>query len=215
MSKLRPVILLTGFGPFPGVQENASAALVPELASQARKLFPGHHVEAAVLPTEWRAGPAAAAALIGELMPVAALHFGVSGKARGFVVESRGHNHARPICDAAGRLPSSDRLSPEGPDILAASVPAARIVERLRRRALPASLSRDAGGYLCNAVLYGSLERARQASRPMRCGFVHLPATLGLASAPFRAGVRLDWPQAIEGGLEIVAAALGRPPRAC
>ncbi len=212
MSK-RPAILLTGFGPFPGVEDNASAALVAELAGEARKRLPGHRVEAAVLPTEWHAGPAAAAAMVGELRPAVALHFGVSAKAGGFVIETRGHNLARPICDAAGVLPASDRLSAEGPDVLGASLQTARIVERLRRRALPVRLSRDAGGYLCNAVLYRSLERARRAGWPMRCGFIHLPAALGVATASRHAGGCLEWPQALEGSLEIIAAALGLPPR--
>lgn len=211
MSERRPTILLTGFGPFPGVPENATAELVPEVAREARKRWPGFHVETAILPTEWRAAPETVVDLITELKPTVALHFGVSSSAYGFTIESRGENRARPICDAAGHLPPSDRLSPEGPNFLTASFPARHIVERLRRRALPVSLSRDAGGYLCNAVLYRSLERARRVGRPIRCGFVHVPAALGRKTSSSPIPARLGWEQAISGSLEIIAATLGRP----
>ena len=161
-----------------------------------------------MLPTEWRAAPEMVMDLIGDLKPAVALHFGVSSRARGFAIESRGENLARPICDAAGLLPPSERLSAEGPDTLTVSFPARRIVERLRQRSLPVSLSRDAGGYLCNAVLYHSLDRARRADWPLRGGFVHLPAELG----GYRgfATARLSWDQAIDGGLEIISATLGQ-----
>lgn len=204
------MVLLTGFGPFPGVPENASSLLVPELAALARRRWPGLHFEAAVLPTEWLAGPACVAEILDELRPSVALHFGVASTARGFAIESRGHNRARQVSDAAGLLPPSDRLSPDGPESLAASLPVARIVARLRRRLLPVRLSRDAGGYLCNAVLYRSLQRARQADWRMRTGFIHLPASLGTTAGSHRPGIRLDWSQALDGSLDIVAETLGR-----
>ena len=211
MSNRRPIILLTGFGPFPGVPENATAELVPEVAREARKRWPGFHVETAILPTEWRAAPDTVVDLITELKPAVALHFGVSSSASGFTIESRGENRARPICDAAGLLPPSERLSPDGPDVIAASFPARRIVERLRKQSLPVSLSRDAGGYLCNAVLYKSLEGARRSGRPIKCGFVHVPTALGRKSKNSSAPTRLGWEQAVSGSLEIIAATLGRP----
>ena len=178
MPQRRPIVLLTGFGPFPGVPENASAELVAELAGRLRRRLPGHDVEAEVLATEWSTGPLRVMQLLAEMKPALALHFGVSSKAAGFVIEVRGTNLARPLADAAGRLPDGHRLSPGGPEHIAASIPAAHIVARLRQRWLPSSLSRDAGGYLCNAVLYRSLEQARRAAWPVRCGFVHLPASL-------------------------------------
>ena len=210
MSGQRPAILLTGFGPFPGVPENASSRLVPELAAEARKRFPDYHVEAAILPTEWRGGPAAASDLLDALNPAVALHFGVSSQARAITIESRAHNHARPVPDAAGLLPPSEKLSMDGPELLAARFPAYHIAGRLRRRGLPVILSRDAGGYLCNAVLYHSLERAWRADRQMRSGFIHLPKALGEMKVSDETATQLDWDQAIEGGLEIIAATLRR-----
>lgn len=214
MSARRPVILLTGFGHFPGVPRNASELLVPALAREARRLWPGHQTEAVILPTEWHAAPARVVELLRELRPALTLHFGVSSRADGFAIEARAENRSKPLCDAAGRLPSADQLCIDGPQHLAASIPVAVIVHRLRRRGLPATLSRDAGGYLCNAVLYSALYEARLTVQPTRCGFVHLPAALSPTEGATAVGPRrLAWGQALGGSLEIIAAILGRPPR--
>ena len=56
MRRDRPVILLTGFGPFPSVPANATSLLVPRIAEAARTAFPGIAFEVRTLPTEWAAG---------------------------------------------------------------------------------------------------------------------------------------------------------------
>ncbi len=210
----RPTILLTGFGPFPTIAANATSVLVPRIAEAAAEAFAGTTIVYRVLPTEWRAGLDMATDLYAEHRPVLALHFGVSGKASGFEVETRGRNVCSASKDAAGELPVLDQLSPLGPDYLTVTLPAAHIVERLRRRGLPAIVSRDAGGYLCNALLYRTQELARRHDLAVRSGFIHLPADLVNERNPARGplpGCRLDWRDVIEGGVEIIAASLGRP----
>ena len=210
----RPTILLTGFGPFPTIAANATSVLVPHIADAARQTFAGLNVEARILPTEWRAGLDEATVLYAELKPVLALHFGVSSRATGFEIETRGRNVCSPSRDAAGLLPTFAQVSPAGPEYLSASLPASHIVHRLRQRGLPASLSRDAGGYLCNALLYRSQELTRRHALATRSGFIHLPSDLVNERNPARGpmpGCRLGWADVIEGGLEVIAAALGRP----
>lgn len=210
----RPLVLITGFGPFPTVNANATSILVPRIAAAARRAVPGIAVAAHILPTEWEASHYLLDELARRLKPTLALHFGVSGRATGFEIETRGRNRCSPSEDAAGRMPVDACLSPGGPEFLPATLPAAHIVARLRRRGLPAQISRDAGGYLCNALLYRSLEISRLSGTPGRSGFVHLPANLVNERRPAlepRLGGRLSWDDVIEGSLEIVAAALGRP----
>jgi len=214
-TKDRPVILITGFGPFPTVAANATSILVPLIAETARRALPGVAIAAHVLPTEWEASLAMLDAITRRLRPTVTLHFGVSGRAVGFEIETRGRNRCSLSEDAAGRLPSDVRLSTDGPEFLPATLPAAHIVTRLRRRGLPAQISRDAGGYLCNALLYRSLELARASSAPTRTGFVHLPTSLVNERRPLlepRTSRRLTWDDVVEGGLEILSATLGRRP---
>ena len=213
----RPVILLTGFGPFPGVPANATTILVPRIADAARRAFAGSAIVARILPTEWSAGLDLCGDLYRSLRPELVVHFGVSGRATGFEIETRGRNRCNPSQDAAGLLPPLDRLSPIGPEFLPSPLPAAHIVARLRRQGIPAMVSRDAGGYLCNALLYRGLDatrRAPEAPAQTRVGFVHLPSSLVNERNPGRGPLpscRLRWDDVIAGGLEIIAACLGRP----
>jgi pyroglutamyl-peptidase len=209
----RPVVLLTGFGPFPGVPANATSVLVPQIAEAARKVLPGVTVADLILPTEWEASLALLDEHTGRLRPVVALHFGVASRASGFEIEVRGRNLCTLAEDAAGRLPFDRCLSRDGPEFLAATLPSAHIVQRLRRLGIPSRISRDAGGYLCNAVLYRSLENSRAYGAPVRTGFVHLPSTLVDARRPSREPAsmsRLSWRDVVDGGVEVLAAALGR-----
>jgi pyroglutamyl-peptidase len=214
MAAQRPLILLTGFGPFPSVPENASSLLAHEVAAKAGRVFRGFTVQAELIPTEWRASASRLSLLMTELKPAVALHFGVSTKAMGFVVEARGRNFASALSDAAGELPVGRCIAPGGPDYLPTNLPAGLIIARLRRRGMPAYISRDAGAYLCNAVFYRSLDIVRRSGPMTRSGFIHVPATLHKDRHPgsrLRPTCPLRWEQAIDGGLEIIAASLGRP----
>lgn len=213
----RPVVLLTGFGPFPTVEANATSVLVPQLAIAARQAFPGIHVEMHILPTEWGTSLAQLEALVAGLSPTVALHFGVSSRATGFEIEVRGQNRCALSEDAAGLLPLAPYISPDGPEYLPATLPGPHIVSTLRRRGIPALLSRNAGGYLCNALLYRSLQLARLRNPPHRTGFIHLPTTLVNERRPALEPSHrrnLAWSDVIAGGLEVMRCALGRPPSA-
>lgn len=211
----RTTVLLTGFGPFPSVPANATSLLVPRLAEAARAAFPGIAFETRTLPTEWAAGIEHLYGLYEGLTPTVALHFGVSSRARGFEIEARGRNRLGFLPDAAGVFPASPVLRAEGHEYLASTVPVGAIVARLRRRGLPAFVSRDAGTYLCNATLYTALDMARRTAREHRIGFIHLPASLLVEERRPTFGIHprcpLTWRDALDGGLEIIGATLGRP----
>jgi pyroglutamyl-peptidase len=207
----RPFILLTGFGPFPGVADNATAHLIPRLARAARELFPAYDVVAEILPTEWTAAPQKVGALLARPGTVLALHFGVSSHVEGFQIELVGRNRCKPVADAAGRLPAGDCLLDDGPAELASTLPVERILERLSRLGVPVRTSTDAGGFLCNALLYHSLGAADTLPNPHLVGFVHLPADLvghGADGEAPHLDCRLDWRGALAGSVEIIAACL-------
>ncbi len=68
-AQTRTSVLVTGFGPFPGVPVNATMRLVPELVQAARHALPGVRVASAILATEWAAAPLRLDALLADTEP--------------------------------------------------------------------------------------------------------------------------------------------------
>lgn len=210
----RPTILLTGFGAFPGVGSNVTADLIPQLAAAARGRYPGHEIISEVLPVEWSRAPSALEALLARVSPRLALHFGVSHHVSGFQVELIGRNVRESRRDATGELPDGAHVMPAGPPILAATLPAERILSRLSRAGFPCCTSNNAGTYLCNALMYHSLAAARELPTPFLSGFIHVPAALSASpcTAKETRACRLTWTAAVAGSLEIIAACLDGAP---
>lgn len=202
----RPVVLLTGFGPFPGVKRNASADVVQELARLCVERLRDVSVTAAILPVEWTAGPQAVAELLAIHRPAVALHFGVSARASGFVIEQHAYNEALATLDESGRMADASQLVPGDRPRRTATVPVRAAVGALRRAGFPARLSNDPGRYLCNAVLFHSLRHSARAASRVRTGFIHIPATLDPAASG--TATVLGWNDAVGGGLTLLETCL-------
>jgi pyroglutamyl-peptidase len=207
-------LLLTGFGPFPGIPVNASGVLVEQLGRRIATVHRDVSLACDVLPTEWQAGPAALERLVARIRPHVALHFGVAASIGGFRLELKAENEAQLHADALGLMPLFERISCRGPDHLRTTLPIDAIRARLLAMDLPVETSDDAGKYLCNSALYRSLALARR-ERPVRlAGFVHIPSDYP-AQAPRRASPlepppapALGWAQVLEGAGAIVEVCL-------
>jgi pyroglutamyl-peptidase len=206
MQSTAPVVLLTGFGPFPDCTVNASAKLVTGLVEQARKQIPRAKFISEILPTEWQAAPQRLEELFRASSISLALHFGVAREAQGFRIETQGLNACATRLDASGQGPANAELKRGGSEALPVTIPTRDIARALQSRGLPVSLSDNAGGYLCNAVLYHSLALAKAARWPCRAGFIHIP--MDLSRPP------LDERSALAGALEIVRVCLDTRSRA-
>ena len=173
MSRTR--ILLTGFGPFPGVTDNPSARLVESVANA--KSFAPHDCELTmeVLPTEWNAVGTLVPRLLKSLQPHVTIHFGVSRQARSLRIERSAHNRILPRSDAAGVLPSRRTIHDGGPARLDSNVAVPRLAAKLRESGVPAISSAHAGSYLCNFLYYHSLSWAMWQAPAPHVLFVHIP----------------------------------------
>jgi len=177
-------LLVTGFGPFPGVPDNASAGFAHMLADAAGKFGPAVEATAAVLPTEWDSAPSMLHRLIAEYQPGVCLHLGVSGTARDVIVETLARNTAALKPDATGKLPARGRLIEEAPAMLLPARSPLQLVSEAMRAGLPVRPSLRAGNYLCNAIYFHSLWLMRQRRPPGGLGrqvaFLHLPVRVGV-----------------------------------
>lgn len=176
-----PKLLLTGFGPFPGALENPTEALIRALADEPPGAFGAHAMTAIVLPTEYRRSWEMLRRIFERHEPDVVVHFGLNSRAKAIHVETVARNRINPArVDAAGRVPLSARARRFGPETLTATYPAEAIVKALMQAGLPAGLSDDAGGYVCNATLYRSLHAAPNGRR---IGFIHVPPARVLPAA--------------------------------
>jgi pyroglutamyl-peptidase len=200
----KPTILLTGFGPFLTVTENATTALIPAVAKAVAVQLPQVHCVAEILPTDWTKAPTRLDELMRQHAPVIVLQFGVSPRAKGFVIERRGRNERQPSIDASSCKPSNPRVVMGGPKFIDTSLPIKRLLTRLHELGLPAMRSHSAGKYVCNALLYHGLwaaECAAPAADPPMMGFVHLPVKIPATAAATKT---LTMEQAIAGSVAII-----------
>lgn len=187
----RSRILITGFGPFPGVAENVSGRLAERLAERAALEHRGHPIHAELLPTEWDSVSSRAPRLLDTLAPRLVLHFGVAPRGRVFRIERSAHNFAHAREDASGALPACKEILAGGHPRIDTALSATRLAKLLRTEGLPAKVSRSAGTYLCNFLYYLSLDWASRQPRPSDVCFVHVPPAEHLPEPELLRGAEL------------------------
>ncbi len=165
-------VLVTGFEPF-GAHDVNPSALVAEA------------LDGVVLPVSFARASGALRAAIDERDPELVVCFGLADGATAISVERFAHNlDEADAVDNEGAGGSGSPIDPNGPLALPSSLPVDAIVAALRAEEIPAAVSRDAGGYLCNHIFYvlmGELGPGR------RGGFVHVP---GLNVLPLEVQIR-------------------------
>lgn len=166
-------LLITAFGPFPGVPKNPSEALARRIAGH--RCWPAAGVETVVrvFPTDYAAVARLIPAALAEIRPDAVLMFGVASKRRHLSVEKRGANRASILHpDVSGRRPDRTVLQAGAPDFRPARAALVPTAVAARRSGFPTRVSRSAGTYLCNAsyfLMLGAL------APDIPCLFLHIP----------------------------------------
>lgn len=164
-------LLITGFGPFPGVAINPSARLAEALAARPCWSWLGWKVRATILPVGYGPTEKALSHQL-EKKPRAVLMFGIAARRKAISIEMLARNRAsRTQRDQSGRLPKTSALD-GGPSILKGRAPMRVLRDAMRREGLPAKLSNNAGPYLCNAGYRFTL---RHTSPDVPVVFVHIP----------------------------------------
>jgi pyroglutamyl-peptidase len=195
-------LLVTGFGPFPGMPRNPSAAVARNVAALLGRRT-GVDARALILPTTYAAVSEVLVPAVREGGYDAVLMIGVAGRAKAVRLERRGANRAALFSpDAAKKRPAALILG-KGPPYRASTVPALRLLPLFRRHDVPCTVSQDAGRYLCNAGYFTAL------AHPMPVMFVHIPRP-PRTSRPGTAGrrSRLPWRDRLAAALAEVALAL-------
>jgi pyroglutamyl-peptidase len=168
-------ILVTGFEPWADHAANPAQQLALRLDG-----WRAADVQAVglVLPVARAGAIATVAAAVRELRPDAVVHLGLAAGRPALTVERWAHNLADFVVpDNAGAQPRNEPLREDGRRRLASRLSVAAAVGALQAAGVPASPSDSAGSFVCNAVLYGTLEWAASHGYAGPVGFVHLPTT--------------------------------------
>lgn len=168
--------LLTGFGAFGDIANNPSQRLVEHFANSGA---PGHVLTTHVFPVSFTRVEQQLTSLLGESGSVPfdiVLMIGVNAGERDWRIERLGANVNEPgSVDMDNDTAPSGPIIPEMPHELECTFPVEQLVEALHEAAIPAVVSRSAGGYLCNHLLFRALARLQQSPEVIG-GFVHIPA---------------------------------------
>jgi pyroglutamyl-peptidase len=166
---VRPVVLVTGFGPFLAHAENPSEHVAHQIAA-TNDLAPRFD---ALAPLPVALGDAAEIVLarVGPVPPRAILMLGLAAATPHVRIERVGRNrNTAPEADARGRRGQGAQIIEGGPDSIAAGVALAPLAHALTRHGIAWTYSDDAGGYVCNDLYYRVL-----ALCDVPAVFVHVP----------------------------------------
>lgn len=174
-------VLLTGFEPFGGGQDNSSWAIAAALDGEA---IDGHRVHSVCLPCRFDASAAALQAALRRHRPALVLALGQAASRPVLSFERVAVNwiDAR-IADNAGAQPVDVPVHPGGPAALFTSLPIKAMAAAAREAGAAAEISFSAGSFVCNQLFYDLLRALRR--RPgVRGGFLHVPALGGAMALP-------------------------------
>ena len=162
---VQPGIVVSGFEPFGGRKVNASEELARALAKER----PG--CRAVILPVVWGA-PMKVLAEVQE-PPDLWIAFGEGGN--DFRIEIKADNRRADIRDNNQQLPAEKEVVAGGGPLLN-PIPAEALAGKLKAAGFPVSVSREAGDYLCEEMLYSLLwQRQGVWKKKTTVMFIHLP----------------------------------------
>lgn len=172
-------VLISGFGPFPGAAFNPSSALVRRLQQSRIPGLRDARVSAHVFPTRYAAVDRELPTLIARHAPQVIVMFGLAPRTKIIRIETRARNLLTSFPDAGRYSPPRRSIARNAPARHLRGALTVRLLQAARTGGLPASLSRDAGRYVCNYALWRGLEAAEASNIRPVVAFIHIPRVRG------------------------------------
>ena len=166
---------MTGFEPFGGEALNASWEAARKLEGWRRREFTA---VARLLPCAYDASVEELIAAIETLRPAAILMTGQAARRGVVCIERFAHNLDDATApDNLGAVRQRVAISEGAAERLEAAAAVSAIAGAIREARIPARVSRNAGGFVCNHLYFGALQYLRDKRSATPAVFVHLPAT--------------------------------------
>ena len=171
-------LLLTYFGPFPGVPVNPTVALAEGSVRALNTARPDLRVVACELPVSYNGSSTALRTALQDVQPDALISLGVAVGRDVVSLEQVAINlDSAGIEDNDGDQRCDEPIAPGDQEAYFSSLPVRASFERLRAVGEPVEISYTAGTYVCNHVFYEGQRISRELGLSIPAGFVHVPAT--------------------------------------
>ena len=196
-------ILITGFDPFGGEPVNPALEAVKLMKDE----IAGAKIIKLEIPTVFRKSVEKIHEMMKAEQPDVVLSIGQAGGRFGVTPERVAINvdDAR-IKDNEGNQPVDTPIFTEGEAAYFSNLPVKAMVEAIKNKGLPSTLSNSAGTFVCNHVMYGVLYYIHKEFPNVRGGFIHVPfITDQVVTKPNVASMALaDITEALEAAVEAI-----------
>jgi len=179
-------VVISGFDPYEGIAVNPALIVPDTLAKEGIAVDPDdfedplHGVDVRIHAVHMPVSFGKAWPMLNETLdrvhPHIVIATGLKQAARGILLERCAINlkdTTRP--DADNVIPGQRLIDADGPAAYWTGLPLRAILNAFAADDIPASLSSDAGTFVCNALFYHLQAWAARQSKPTMCGFVNLP----------------------------------------
>uniref|UniRef100_Q07QJ1 Pyrrolidone-carboxylate peptidase n=1 Tax=Rhodopseudomonas palustris (strain BisA53) TaxID=316055 RepID=Q07QJ1_RHOP5 len=206
---VRPRILITGFGAFPGAPYNPTPALVDRLLQLRRPAFAEIERIGHVFPVSYRAVDHELPELLARHRPDALLMFGLAARTPYLRIETRARNAVSMLWPDVAHCKIRSLSIEEGAEAQYFGPLSQKLLRAALATGIDARASRDAGRYLCNYLGWRAIESTRTRRVPRLAAFVHVPLVPRPGSAASHATRgRITAEQLVDAGEAILLALL-------
>ncbi|MCD8049678.1 MAG: pyroglutamyl-peptidase I [Clostridia bacterium] len=165
-------LLVTAFDAFGGDETNASSIVLKKLPEKIGDV----EIIKLVVPTVYKKCAEIAWQKAKDENAEAVLALGQAGGRCAITPEKRGVNYANAeMCDNAGVRLKSAKLCEGGEEEYFSTLPVQKMADAVKGCGVEAYVSDNAGGFVCNSMLYLLLKFASEDNCGVRCAFMHLP----------------------------------------
>jgi len=167
--------ILTGFEPFGPYKYNPVQDTTQEYN---KKKVNGIEIRGLVLPCTYYGGFEVLSEKINEISPDIILSTGLASRVNGIRIETIGRNIMKgKYPDAEGRNPNNEPLIKNGKPLYFVNSNSINLTNSLYEKNIPAEISIDAEGFICNSLIYLTARRIFNENLPIKFAFFHTPWT--------------------------------------
>ncbi len=165
-------LLVTAFDAFGGDETNASSIVLGKLSDMVGDV----EIIKLIVPTVYKKCAEIAWQKAKEERADAVLALGQAGGRCAITPEKRGVNYANAeMCDNAGVRLKCAKLCEDGEEEYLSTLPVQKMADAVKKCGIEAYVSDNAGGFVCNSMLYLLLKFAHEDKSGVKCAFMHLP----------------------------------------